>query len=362
MEKDTLNLNARGVEDSSHGLSVVLGPGNVERSVDDELLPWVRVPAVGLLAVRLQVIDDVCSNGEVALLGGVEEVVDLFRVQGVQLQMIVNIVGSLEVDESWKRGDVEVGSNLEDDQEELGALLVEFHPLLTRNPAPTQVSVVVVGFQGRQKTVSLCHVSGLDEDHVGRSSVLPANFNLGSNFKKEADTILGQILVELKADLGDVADRPNSVVNVRDLAAQRLLHVQLLEEIFAAADQLRNLFVLACFSEEMFGRFLVQRKSRILLNDSVNSLVGVGHGQDVLRRQQEQNQLHHLRWKPIKTRSRIFCGPSNLFIFGLPNLFLPPSQVFTPRHSFKIDVERPKKGLKSVDSVLGRRSQCLNSC
>ena len=236
MEKDTLNLNARGVEDSSHGLSVVLGPGNVERSVDDELLPWVRVPAVGLLAVRLQVIDDVCSNGEVALLGGVEEVVDLFRVQGVQLQMIVNIVGSLEVDESGKRGDVEVGSNLEDDQEELGALLVEFHPLLTRNPAPTQVSVVVVGFQGRQKTVSLCHVSGLDEDHVGRSSVLPANFNLGSNFKKEADTILGQILVELKADLGDVADRPNSVVNVRDLAAQRLLHVQLLEEIFAAAD------------------------------------------------------------------------------------------------------------------------------
>ena len=102
MEKDTLNLNARGVEDSSHGLSVVLGPGNVERSVDDELLPWVRVPAVGLLAVRLQVIDDVCSNGEVALLGGVEEVVDLFRVQGVQLQMIVNIVGSLEVErETW---------------------------------------------------------------------------------------------------------------------------------------------------------------------------------------------------------------------------------------------------------------------
>ena len=68
------DLNARGVEDSGNRASVVLGPSDVERPVDDKLLSWVRVDAV--CAMRPQMIKNVGRNLEVLLSDGLEKLVD----------------------------------------------------------------------------------------------------------------------------------------------------------------------------------------------------------------------------------------------------------------------------------------------
>ena len=159
------DLNARGVEDSGNRASVVLGPSDVERPVDDKLLSRVRVDAV--CAMRLQMVEDVGRNLEVLLSDGLEELVDFLRVQGVQLKMVVDIAGRLEVDQRRKGCHVEVGSDLGDDQEELASLLEKLHPPGPGHPAPTERSVVVVGLQSSEEVIGFCHVSGLDQDEVG---------------------------------------------------------------------------------------------------------------------------------------------------------------------------------------------------
>ena len=163
--KTSDDLNARCVEDSGNRARVVLGPRDVERPVHNELLPRVRVDAV--CAVRLQMVEDVGRNLEVLLRDGLEKLVDLCRVQGVQLKMVVDIAGRLEVDQRRKGCHVEVGSDLGDDQEELASLLEKLHPPGPGHPAPTERSVVVVGLQSSEELMSLSHVSGLDQDEVG---------------------------------------------------------------------------------------------------------------------------------------------------------------------------------------------------
>ena len=124
--------------------------------------------------------------------------------------------------------------------------------------------------------------------------------------------------------IGDVADRPNSVGDVRDLAAERLLRRQLLKKISAGPDALPNFFLVGGFSDKIFSRFLVQSKGCVLVNNFVHPLERTCHSQDVFRRQEEEDQLDDLSWEPIKPGRGIF--------FGLPDLFLPPSQILAPCH------------------------------
>ena len=72
--------------------------------------------------------------------------------------------------------------------------------------------------------------------------------------------------------IGDVADRPDSVGDVRDLAAERLLRRQLLKKISAAPDALPNFFLVGGFSDKIFSRFLVQSKGCVLVNNVVHPL------------------------------------------------------------------------------------------
>ena len=130
--------------------------------------------------------------------------------------------------------------------------------------------------------------------------------------------------------IGDVADRPDSVGDVRDLAAERLLRRQLLKKISAAPDALPNFFLVGGFSDKIFSRFLVQSKGCVLVNNFVHPLERTCHSQDVFRRQEEEDQLDDLSWEPIKPGRGIF--------FGSPDLLLPPSQALTPRHCSKNDL------------------------